>query len=50
MLGFLYLDGGQLEEIEEYTYFFVIFYVRIEIDQLLCVIIFSNRSQFVGQL
>ena len=31
-------DGEKLEESEGYNYFFVVFYVRIKIDQLLCVI------------
>ena len=31
-------DGGKLEESEGYNYFFVVFYVRIEIDQVLFLI------------
>ena len=36
--GISLCDGGMLEESGGYNYFFVVFYVRIEIDQLLCVI------------
>ena len=37
--GISLCDGGELEEYEGYCYFFVVFLcVKIEIDQLLCVI------------
>ena len=36
--GISLFDGRNLEESEGYNYIFVFLYVRIEIDQLLCVI------------
>ena len=36
--GISVFDGGKFEESEGYNSFFAVFYVRIEIDQLLCVI------------
>ena len=46
--GIFLFDGGKLGESEGYDFFFVVFYVRNEIDQLFCVICWVG--QFVGQL
>ena len=46
--GIFLFDGGKLEDSEGYSYFFVVFYVRIKIA--LMPDLWSNKSHFVSQL